>query len=82
MRSLRQSHVFAVTWRFFLNNVYRNNRDASFELQQNAQMCISYVTGENLSQVAMTRVEEIEALLLSVVDISSTYYNSAFVFLY
>jgi len=42
--------------------VYKNNRDASLELQQNAQMCISNVTEETLHQIVLTRVEEIECL--------------------
>jgi len=46
----------------FLDTVYKNNRDASLELQQNAQMCVSNITEETLHQIAFTRMEEIECL--------------------
>jgi hypothetical protein len=43
--------------------VYKNNRGASNQLQNNAQICISNVTAETLHQTAFTRVEEIECLI-------------------
>ena len=43
--------------------MYKNNGGASFELQQNAQMCVSNITEETWHQVALTpHVEEIEYL--------------------
>jgi hypothetical protein len=62
VRSLRQSHVFVVTWRFLKIIVYKHNRDALLELQQNAQMCISIVTEETIHRVAMARVDGIECV--------------------
>jgi hypothetical protein len=72
-----------VTWRFFKIIVYKHHRDASLELQQNAQMCISIVTEETVHQVALSRVDGIEwHALLSVMDIPNTCTVAARLFSY